>query len=319
MIHDIFGIKRRIKTLSLKMYYHMQTTLQVLMSGIGGGKKRKERFETILEPLQAIIQIGFLTYCPIGTKVAIHNNLLIIQMPGYSQQMARWYNNDSKEDLFFLYNVFSRFSRFYDFLLTGNENNKALYALLMQLAKTGITNLIRTYTQCGDGTHILHTLHLYRGMLENPELVKHLNGGSAAATTSTTTTTTVATMSAAATSEAGTTDEKKGGDKKKGTMKSAVPSQPVAGEDSQGGGGGGTTPSALQLTFDPHAMSASVDDVFVKIIDLYTQEDYNIIYNALVRMGRDTTNYECYVSGLNRMYEPINVRIKKWIDENIIF
>ena len=41
--------------------------------------KRKERFEIILEPLQAMIQISFLGFYPIGSKLNIHNNLLYIQ------------------------------------------------------------------------------------------------------------------------------------------------------------------------------------------------------------------------------------------------
>ena len=45
----------------------MQTTIQLIYKSISGSKK-KERFETILEPLQALIQIGFLSYYPIGTK-----------------------------------------------------------------------------------------------------------------------------------------------------------------------------------------------------------------------------------------------------------
>ena len=39
----------------------MQTTIQLLYKTISGSKK-KERFETILEPLQALIQIGFLSF-----------------------------------------------------------------------------------------------------------------------------------------------------------------------------------------------------------------------------------------------------------------
>ncbi len=48
----------------------MQTTIQLLYKTISGSKK-KERFETILEPLQALIQIGFLSYYPVGTKLTI--------------------------------------------------------------------------------------------------------------------------------------------------------------------------------------------------------------------------------------------------------
>ena len=33
--------------------------------------KRKERFETILEPLQAITQLALLAFCPKGSKLSI--------------------------------------------------------------------------------------------------------------------------------------------------------------------------------------------------------------------------------------------------------
>jgi hypothetical protein len=36
-------------------------------------------------------------------------------------------------------------------------------------------------------------------------------------------------------------------------------------------------------------------------------------------MERDDTNYLDYANGLNMMLQPTNIRIKKWIDENILF
>ena len=83
----------------------MQSTLNILYSTIKT-KKKKERFETILEPLQAILQIGYLSFAPIGTKLTIQNNILKIQIPNYSQPVIRWYNNDTQEDLFYLFNIF---------------------------------------------------------------------------------------------------------------------------------------------------------------------------------------------------------------------
>jgi hypothetical protein len=56
----------------------MQSTLNILYSTIKS-KKKKERFETILEPLQAIIQLSLLSILPIGTKIAIHENILYLQ------------------------------------------------------------------------------------------------------------------------------------------------------------------------------------------------------------------------------------------------
>ena len=158
------------------MYGNIQTMQSTLQFIAGQLKKPRERFETILEPLQSLLQIGFLAFYPIGSKLAIHNNILTVQEPGYTQNMRRWYNNDKKEDVFYLYNVFSRFNKFYKTVLTsggGGGENAALFALLNELAKTGINNLTRTYNH-SDKIHILHTLQMYKGMLDNPELVRRL-------------------------------------------------------------------------------------------------------------------------------------------------
>ena len=78
--------------------------------------KKKERFEMILEPLQAILQLALLSFCPKGTKITINQNILQLQMPYYTQGILRWYQNDNKDDLFYLFYVCKRFSRFYGHL-----------------------------------------------------------------------------------------------------------------------------------------------------------------------------------------------------------
>jgi hypothetical protein len=63
----------------------------------------------------------------------------------------------------------------------------------------------------------------------------------------------------------------------------------------------------------------NIDLIFVKITDLYSQEDYTIIYHTLVKIQNDPQYYLNYVEGLNKILEPVNIRIKKWIDDNIVF
>jgi hypothetical protein len=63
----------------------------------------------------------------------------------------------------------------------------------------------------------------------------------------------------------------------------------------------------------------NIDDVFIRITDIYTQEIYNIIYNTLLLMGNNEHSHDIYIDGLNKILEPTNLRIKKWIDENIVF
>ena len=145
----------------------MQSTFQLLYKTVSS-RRKKERFETILEPLQAILQIALLSFHPVGTKLTIQHNILMLQLPNYSQSVARWYNNDTKEDLYFLFNVFHRFKKFYAHYKSDASVSvqHRLYALLIDLSKTGINKLIRTYGQT-DKPHILQTLTMYKFILDD--------------------------------------------------------------------------------------------------------------------------------------------------------
>ena len=276
------------------MYGNIQTMQGTLQFIAGQMKKPRERFETILEPLQALLQIGFLAFYPIGSKLAIHNNILTIQAPGYTQNVRRWYNNDKKEDVFYLYNVFSRFNKFYKTVLSsgGSGENAALFALLNELAKTGINNLTRTYNQT-DKIHILHTLQMYKGMLDNPELVRRLartdDGGGGGGNNE-------------------TDDELPR--KFPSTIKSPTSSPPLRPITA------GVAPPSVPID---SLVDTNVDLIFVKITDLYSQDDYTIIYHTLLKIQNDTQYYMNYIEGLNKILEPVNIRIKKWIDDNIVF
>ena len=278
----------------------MQSTLQFIAGQL---KKPRERFETILEPLQALLQIGVLAFYPIGSKLAIHNNILTVQAPGYTQHVRRWYNNDKKEDVFYLYNVFSRFNKFYKTVLAGGAGageNAALFTLLNELAKTGINNLIRTYNQT-DKIHILHTLQMYKGMLDNPELVRRL-----AVTDKPDVAAAMGGGGAGAGAGAGTDDDDLPCQFPKRIASSSSP--PLRPMSSLG----------TSLPIDSLA-DTNVDLIFIKITDLYSQEDYTIIYHTLVKIQNDPQYYLNYVEGLNKIMEPVNIRIKKWIDDNIVF
>ena len=287
------------------MYGNIQTMQSTLQFIAGQLKKPRERFETILEPLQALLQIGFLAFYPIGSKLAIHNNILTVQEPGYTQNMRRWYNNYKKEDVFYLYNVFSRFNKFYKTVLTsggggGSGENAALFALLNELAKTGINNLTRTYNH-SDKIHILHTLQMYKGMLDNPELVRRLAktddgagvGGAGAST---------------AIEDDGDSENdlpRQFPLKRISSIGSSQPLRPI-------------TAATTSIPIDS-LVDNNIDTIFVKITDLYSQEDYTIIYNTLIKIQADPQYYMNYIEGLNKILEPVNIRIKKWIDDNIVF
>ena len=149
--------------------------------------KKKERFDIILEPLQAITQLALMSFCPKGSKLTISNNLLSIQTPGWGQGAWRTYNNDGKEDLFFLFNAIVRFNRFYLFLKEENDEYCDLFDLLIQLSKRGIDKLLQTYANI-EQPALLHTLQLYRNLLDKPGLfteseemdVNRVNGANSA-------------------------------------------------------------------------------------------------------------------------------------------
>lgn len=135
---------------------------------------KRERYETILEPLQAILQLAFLSYCPHGSKVTIHNNLLCIQEPSFSQSIIRWYNNDTKDDLFYLFNACQRFTLYYQHLreIKVDKRKENLYTYLIYLSKKGLDKLIQTYSTT-DKISLLHTLQLYKSLLDIEPTVEH--------------------------------------------------------------------------------------------------------------------------------------------------
>ena len=59
--------------------------------------KPKDKADMILEPLQSMFQLALLSRTPIGTKLAIHENILYLQLPGMTQPVSRWYNADKKD------------------------------------------------------------------------------------------------------------------------------------------------------------------------------------------------------------------------------
>jgi hypothetical protein len=242
----------------------MQSTLQILYKTVYS-RRKKERFETILEPLQAILQIALLSFYPVGTKITIQNNILTLQPPAYSQSMLRWYNNDTKEDLYFLFNVFHRFKKFYANCKQDDGSvQHRLHVLLTELAKTGINKLIRTYGQT-DKPHILQTLTMYKFILDD-----QLSPDIMTLPTSTS---------------------------KPHKMK------PILNDDED------AVPTA----------NNTVDDIFITIVDIYAPEMHNIIYNTLILIQNNESNYQFYAEGLNKLMEPTCVQLKKWIDEHIVY
>lgn len=338
----------------------MQSTINFIYSTLRS-KRKKERFETILEPLQAILQISYLSFAPIGTKLTIQNNILQIQIPNYSQSVIRWYNNDTQEDLFYLFNIFYRFKKFYHFLnsSTAPAEHKKLYDILIELAKTGIGNLIRTYSQT-DKIHILHTLQMYKAMLESDEKGRQNNDlfhqkridnyetsnlsispeYHAAHASHVSNSQQIHISSLVGSTSMGTVfSSKRDKDKKMKNIQQILrDDSPNLSDDlsykDKDKDKDRNKEIKMQHLNDPNKDMETndndssnkqskevknIDDVFVRITDIYTEELYNIIYNTLIIMCKDDTGSNIYIDGLNKILEPTNRRIKKWIDENIVF
>jgi hypothetical protein len=203
---------------------------------------KKERFDIILEPLQAMTQLAFLAFYPKGSKLSINNNLIFIQPTTWTQGLLRTYNHDKRDDVFFLFNAIMRFNRFYSYMRDENDDFRNLFELLISLGKLGIDNLLQTYANV-DQASLLHTLQMYRTILEKPDV----------------------------------------------------------------------------FCGDSENSKKDIDEVFIKIRDIYTPHELNILYNTLLMVDKTPENYETYMNGLNAIMQPKYVAIKKWINDNIVY
>jgi len=217
--------------------------------------KKKERFDIILEPLQAILQLSFLSHCPIGSKLSIENNLLFVQTPTWHQGVARSWNRDNKQDVLLLFNAVQRFTKFYriKFINENSVNDKfkqKLFTLLIESACNGIDNLLQTYSR-SDNPTILQTLHMYKNVLMHPEKFIDIE--------------------------------------------------------------------TVDSNMFENEKSKKIENVFSNITEVWNDNELHIIYNTLKLMELEKDNYEKYMQGLNLIFEPVYIRICKWISDNIVY
>ena len=62
-----------------------------------------------------------------------------------------------------------------------------------------------------------------------------------------------------------------------------------------------------------------IDEVFIRIRDIYRREHIIIIYNLLKLLQQNPDDYRFYIDSMNNMLSPTNLNIQKWINDNIIF
>ena len=121
--------------------------------------KEKERADLILEPMQVMIQLALLAHSPIGTKISVSNNILRIQPPTSMQGVVRWWNNDNKDDLYYLFHAIRRYYKWY------KSQDDDVYKYILVWAIKGIDKLSETYNKA-DKNNIRHTLALYKNVLD---------------------------------------------------------------------------------------------------------------------------------------------------------
>jgi len=132
--------------------------------------KIKGKQNIILEPLQVMVQLSLLSFCPIGTKITINNNILSLQPPTIAQPINRWFNYDKKDDIYHLFQVIKRFIKWYN----NNDNsviNNTFYSILVEQSKKGLDNLIKTYQNC-DMLTIIPVLNMYKDLLNTCDVNK---------------------------------------------------------------------------------------------------------------------------------------------------
>ena len=249
--------------------------------------KKKERFAIILEPLQALLQLALLSFTPIDTKLNIHNNILYIQTPNWNQSIIRSYYNDSKNDLFFLFNIFLRFNKFYQHLKNISDAETNLFTLIKKLCNKGIDNLLQTYKQT-DNPALLHTLNIYKNMLNNTDKKINVERNS---------------------------ERNSEGDYQ---SDSTCNDTDYNNDDNRNVIEFNENISNIRMN-ELNASAIDIDKIFINITKLYSNHDLIIIFNTLQLIIKNPQNYNDYMEGLNKILSPINKQIQKWIVDNIVY
>ena len=275
--------------------------------------RRREKLDYILEPLQALLQLSLLGFSPVGSKLTIKDNLLYIQQPGISQGIIRFFNDDTKEDLYYLFNVFRRFVVYYKHIY-ADTRHKQLYELLIELSKRGLDKLIMTYTNT-ERINVLHTLQMYKVILAKPDFVIPSQPSTASSTAHST-----APANGGSNSHTTTDTTKPGGKTGKHTARTentdstAIdnPTPPTTQDTTN------TNIPELDLLGIGGASAGNIDNIFKNIVNIYSNEELNIIYSTLIilqRRGED--DGQTYIDGVNMILQPTYGKIKQWINDNI--
>jgi len=208
--------------------------------------KNKDKIFMILEPLQAIIQLCLLSIAPIGTKLSIQENILNLQYPSITQPISRWYNKDSKDNLFFLFQVIKRFIKWYNPAINKKTPLSVdLYILIIKMSTKGLDNLLETYNSSENNT-ISQVINMYKNLLEFCDATE------------------------------------------------------------------------IDNLFNNEKI-INIDEVFERIIYIYTPELINLIHNTILLIDNEENELYInnYINGLNLLMFKNNKTIQNWINYNL--
>ena len=63
----------------------------------------------------------------------------------------------------------------------------------------------------------------------------------------------------------------------------------------------------------------NLDTVFIRIVDIYSEDELRILFHSLNLLSKHPEEHESYISGLEKVMDSTNRKIRKWINENIVF
>ena len=113
------------------------------------------------DPISTIFYVAILSFKPVGSKLSIHDDTIIIQKPSIFQGLERWKTGAHRNELLQLSNPIIFFiQRYFDKKKTKKQ--------LLCNVRNGVKKLIETYKV--DVTDIVsESLKLYISYLESPE------------------------------------------------------------------------------------------------------------------------------------------------------
>lgn len=122
----------------------------------------------ILDPLSTIIKLALLNHKSDGTKLQIHENIILFQEPGMFQGVSRFFTNSSRSDLSYLYNPIQIACTKY--LSPEDTDTHSKMKELFVNAQKGINKLTDTYKYCNI---LKQSLYLFSVLIDNILLEKN--------------------------------------------------------------------------------------------------------------------------------------------------